>query len=85
LTRFEEPLDTFLLNRLTGKGFGGQGCGLGWELKIVPGLTTFHSQERDELFLEQGRTTFFGTEKDGKLLGYEVGLTPGSEGGNGSQ
>ena len=84
LTRFQEPLDTFLLNRLTGKGFGGHGCGLGWELNIVPGLTTFHAQERDALFEQQRRTTFFGTEKDGKLLGYRV-LTPGDSGGNGSQ
>jgi hypothetical protein len=72
LTEFGTPLDTWTLNFLAGKGHGGRGVGMGWKVHPLQKLVTRHDKVKDRLFVEQGRESLFGTNKDGKLLGFDV-------------
>lgn len=58
LTTLGAPMDQFTLNFLCGKGLGGNPPGNGWQLVPLPGLSVWHGQEKDEVFLERGRKSY---------------------------
>lgn len=60
LKRVEAPVDNWTLNFLTGRGHGPLAVperSQGWSIRQIPGLVTWHEQNKDEVFQERGRVS----------------------------